>query len=243
MANSKLNISGNVANILKTAGSAGDRQKVRVFIVGGFVRDLLIGVDNFDIDIVVEGDGLKFAREFAAQIGGTLITHEQFGTAVIRALCKIDVATARSEAYKSPAVYPSVRFGTIKDDLLRRDFTINSIGVSLNKKTFGKIVDYCKGGNDLKKGIIKVLHDKSFMDDPTRIFRAVRFEQRYGFNIEARTHKLITQAVNLGMIGMLKKQRISKEISLILKEKHAKRMLKRLEELTGIKDVSHRQDK
>jgi tRNA nucleotidyltransferase (CCA-adding enzyme) len=240
---SVLNIPDKIADILKTAGAVGDRQKVKVFGVGGFVRDLLLGADNLDIDIVVEGDGLKFAQNLAGVFGGNLIIHKQFGTATIEASYKVDIATARSEHYKFPCAYPSVNFGTIEEDLKRRDFTINAIAISLNSRRFAKIVDFFNGRKDLENGIIKVLHDKSFIDDSTRIFRAVRFEQRYNFKIDAHTRALIGDAVKAGMLDRLKKQRMEKEIAFILKEQRAPSMLKRLKALTGIRYATHRQDK
>jgi len=239
----RLEIPENVAFILKTAGAIGDGLDFKVFAVGGFVRDLLLGIEKLDIDIVAEGNGLKFAKELADALGSPFITHEQFGTAVIENDIKVDVATARSEFYKSPADYPSVRFGTIKEDLKRRDFTINAIAASLNAEAFAEMLDLFNGRKDLKKGIIRVLHDKSFIDDPTRIFRAVRFEQRYNFKIDDHTEKLIKHAVSAGMLGRLKKQRIEKEMALISAERMASSMLIRLEGLTGRNNVAYRQGK
>jgi len=233
---SKLKIPDTVADILKAAGAIGDKYGFKVFAVGGFVRDLLLGADNLDIDIAVEGDGLRFAKELANKLNGSLITHKQFGTATIASIARVDIATARSESYKVPAAYPNVKFGTIKDDLKRRDFTINAIALSLNKKSFKKIVDFFNGRKDLKRGIIRVLHDQSFIDDPTRIFRAVRFEQRYGFRIEARTEQLLRHAVNSGVLHKLKKQRIERERAIISKEKKASRMFARLEGFSGEKE-------
>jgi tRNA nucleotidyltransferase (CCA-adding enzyme) len=234
MANNELNIPSNVAGILEAAGFVGDSHQVKVFAVGGFVRDLLLGLGSLDIDIVVEGDGLKFAKSLSDKLNGSLIVHEQFGTATIEALYKVDIATARSEHYKSPAVYPDVKPGTIQEDLNRRDFTINAISLSLNENTFKQVVDFFNGIEDLKNGIIRVLHDKSFIDDPTRIFRAVRFEQRYNFKIDAHTRQLIDTAIKAGMLDKLKKQRKDKEITLISKEKNALKMFKRLKAVAGI---------
>ena len=230
----KLLIPESIKQILIEAGDIGDRQKIKVFAVGGFVRDLLLGVDNCDIDIVVEGDGLKFAQSLSGKLNGSLIMHEQFGTATIEASCKVDIATARSERYKSPAAYPCVKPGKIKDDLQRRDFTINAIALFLNTNRFREIVDFFNGTEDLKNGIIRVLHDNSFIDDPTRIFRAIRFEQRYNFEIDAHTRHLIDDAVKTGMLDKLKKQRKDKEITLISKEKNAGKMLQKLKAVAGI---------
>jgi len=149
----KLDIPESFQGILRQAGSLGDSYKYKVFAVGGFVRDLLIGRSNLDIDIVVEGHGLKFAEGLSDKLNGSLITHEQFGTATIQALYKVDIATARSECYRSPAAYPSVKSGKIRDDLKRRDFTINAMACSLNKDNFGEVLDTCGGRQDIEKKI------------------------------------------------------------------------------------------
>jgi tRNA nucleotidyltransferase (CCA-adding enzyme) len=238
-------ISKKALDILKTAGRAGDLRGLKVYAAGGFVRDALLGEDNLDIDIVVEGDGIEFAKDFVKNFNADLIVHECFGTASIKpkiaesrakrplAGIKIDIATARSERYKSPGAYPTVKADTIKNDLKRRDFTINAMAISLNAKGFLCVLDFFKGRSDLRHGIIRVLHDRSFIDDPTRIFRAVRFEQRYGFRIERHTKKLIIAAVEAGMLGRIKKQRLEKEEALIHGEKKALKMLARIKEFTG----------
>jgi tRNA nucleotidyltransferase (CCA-adding enzyme) len=236
-----------ISNILKVAGDIGDVYKFRVFAVGGFVRDMQLGEDNLDIDIVVEGDGLKLASKLAKDLNGLLTVHKFFGTATINTYCKntaklqnaleqeisIDIATARKEIYKHPADYPRVIFSTIEDDLGRRDFTINAMAVSLNKGSFGEILDPYDGRKDLKEGIIRVLHDNSFLDDPTRIFRAIRFEQRYRFKTDSKTMLLMKSAIQSGMLDKLSRQRAIKEKRLIRNEKSALKILARLEYLTG----------
>jgi tRNA nucleotidyltransferase (CCA-adding enzyme) len=236
-----------ISNILKAAGHIGDVYKFRVFAVGGFVRDMQLGEDNLDIDIAAEGDGLKLARQLAKDLDGSLTVHKFFGTASINTYCKntaklqnaieqdirIDIATARKEIYKHPADYPRVIFSTIEDDLGRRDFTINAMAVSLNKGSFGEILDLYNGREDLKSGIIRVLHENSFMDDPTRIFRAIRFEQRYRFKTDSKTMLLMKSAIQSGMLDKLSRQRIIKERMLIKKEKSALKILARLKCLTG----------
>ena len=236
-----------ISNILKAAGHIGDIYKFRVFAVGGFVRDMQLGEDNLDIDIVVEGDGLKLARKLTKDLNGSLTVHKFFGTATINTYCKntaklqntleqeirIDIATARKEIYKHPADYPRVIFSTVEDDLGRRDFTINAMAVSLNRGSFGDILDPYNGRKDLKGGIIRVLHDNSFLDDPTRIFRAIRFEQRYSFKTDSKTMFLMKSAIQSGMLDRLSRQRIIKEKRLIKKEKSALKILARLEYLTG----------
>lgn len=213
-------------NIIKIVGKIADELKIKAYIVGGPVRDKLLGIANYDLDFVVEGDGIKFAEAVNKKLKGKLTTYRAFGTATIELKGKrIDIVTARKETYKYSAAYPAVRPGAIKDDLFRRDFTINAMAISVNKKNFGKLVDFYKGQKDLKKGVIRVLHDKSFMDDPTRIFRAVRFSVRFGFKIEPHTKKLMKEAVLDGLLGEVNAGRIRKEIELFLKEKNPKKCL------------------
>ncbi|MCX5710840.1 MAG: tRNA nucleotidyltransferase, partial [Candidatus Omnitrophica bacterium] len=166
------------------------------YLVGGFVRDLILGVRNFDLDIVVVGDGIKFAEYFSRALKAKLIRHKRFGTAtvVLKPGLKIDIATARSEFYPHPAHLPVVKPGSLKDDLFRRDFTINAMAISLVEKDFGRLIDCYGGKNDLKARSIRVLHALSFIDDPTRIIRAIRFEQRFDFKIDPDTLKLLKEA-------------------------------------------------
>jgi len=221
-------------NILKEIGEVADKEGINAFVVGGFVRDLLLGVDDKDIDIVVEANAIDFAEKFnvGAYCNTPLhATHGGFKTATIDiGGYKIDFVTARKEHYKKPAALPQIEPATIREDLFRRDFTVNSIAISLNKNSFAEIVDFYNGQKDLKDKKIRVMHDKSFIDDPTRIFRAIKFKHRLGFDVEPYTQKLIKEAVAIGMIAKLKNQRIKKEIDLILKEPNA---LKIISELRG----------
>ena len=213
-------------NIIKIVGKIADELKVKAYIVGGPVRDKLLGIANYDLDFVVEGDGIKFAEALNKKLKGKLTTYRAFGTATIEIKGKrIDIVTSRKETYKYSAAYPTVKPSAIKDDLFRRDFTINAMAISVNKKNFGKLMDFYGGQKDLKKGVIRVLHDKSFMDDPTRIFRAVRFSVRFGFKIEPHTKKLMKEAVMDGLLGEVNAGRIRKEIELFLKEKNPKKCL------------------
>ncbi len=158
-------------------------------MVGGFVRDLFLGIKNYDLDIVVEGEGIKFARELGKDLGGRVRSHEKFGTAIVILAdgFKIDVATARREFYEYPAAFPKVELSSIKKDLYRRDFTINAMAIQLNQKYFGKLIDFFGGQRDLRKGIVRVLYNLSFVEDPARIIRAIRFEQRYNFKMDRTT--------------------------------------------------------
>jgi len=229
-------------DLLIFIGQAADKKRYRVFCVGGSVRDLLLGIKNFDLDIVVEDNAIKFSRILANDLKGSLVVHKKFGTAtiVIPNRFKIDVATARTECYKYPASLPTVKFASIKEDLHRRDFTINAMAISINKNTFGELIDFFNGQRDLKAKEIRVLHNLSFVEDPTRIFRAVRFEQRFGFKIEPRTEGLIKTAVSLDMFGRTQKQRIRDEIILILSEDAPVSAVMRLNQLHELRFIHPR---
>ena len=198
-------------NLLKEIGEIADREGINAFVVGGFVRDALLGISDKDIDIVVEANAIDFAKILVDKLNvgarhalPLLGTHEGFKTATInKGNYRVDVVTARKECYKKPAALPEVKAATIREDLFRRDFTINAMAISLNKNNFGELVDFYNGKKDLESKKIRILHDKSFIDDPTRIFRAIRFQKRLGFVIEPRTQKLMTDAINMGMIEKL----------------------------------------
>ncbi|GAH95579.1 unnamed protein product, partial [marine sediment metagenome] len=163
---------GKVKKILKVISSVARVLKYNTYLVGGIVRDALLRIPNFDIDIVVEDDGIRFGRELSKRFDCRLESHQKFGTSilVLKDGQHIDIATSRVEFYKSPAALPTVELGNIKQDLSRRDFTINTMAISLNRKNFGEILDFFGGREDLKNKKIKVLHKMSFIEDPTRIF-------------------------------------------------------------------------
>lgn len=208
-----------IFNIIKIVGKTADTEGLSIYIVGGPVRDILLHVPNYDLDFVVEGDAIKFAEILNKALKGALKVHRAFRTATIEHNdVRIDLVTARRESYKRPAAYPDVKPGTIKEDLYRRDFTINAMAVAVNKKDFGELVDFYNGLRDLKKGIIRVMHDGSFIDDPTRIFRACRFSARFTFRIQSHTRLLMKKAISDGLLGEVNRGRITKEIELFLKE-------------------------
>ena len=194
------------------------------------MRDMFLGRPNPDLDIVIEGDAIRLGHVLSKELGANLISHKKFGTCtlVTRDKLRIDLATARSEKYERPGTLPTVRFSSVKDDLVRRDFTINAMAISINRDDFGKLTDLFGGLKDLKAGCIKVMHDKSFIDDPTRIFRAIRFEQRFGFRIDKHTQKLIDKAIECGMLERLETQRVRKEVLGILREDDPMKVLERL---------------
>lgn len=284
--------------LLELAGRLGDRLNVPVYAVGGFVRDILLGRPNLDLDVVVEGDGIAFARALADELGGRMRAHHKFKTAVVifpaweseprrggnarplapdaragaapeiprdteisddtalsappappasgdasdeataeaahraaaRSEQRIDVATARLEYYEYPAALPTVELSSIKMDLYRRDFTINAQAVQLNGAHFGRLVDFFGAQRDMKDKVIRVLHSLSFVEDPTRILRAIRFEKRYDFRIGAQCERLIKNALQLGMMDRLSGARLFHELKLIFDEKSPLPCIRRMED-------------
>ncbi len=221
-----------IQNLLLEFGKIGDELGYSVYAVGGFVRDLIMRVDNFDMDIVIEGDGIHFAEVFGQRFTCRIRAHKKYGTAIIIFPdgLKVDVATARLEVYESPAALPTVEKGSIRMDLYRRDFTINTLAIKLNPSSFGELIDFFGGMRDIKDKVIRVLHNLSFVEDPTRMFRAIRFEQRFGFQIAKHTQNLMKNAVRMGFLERLSGRRIFSEIVLILEEEFPLPALKRMKD-------------
>lgn len=209
--------------VLETVAGCSSRIGIPAYVVGGPVRDLLLSRPVIDIDVVVEGDGLRFAAELASDSRGKLVEYARFGTAlvVMPGGIKVDVTTAREESYIKPGALPDVEPGALDKDLFRRDFTINAMAIQLGPERFGYFIDLYGGISDLERGIIRVLHDGSFRDDPTRILRAIRFETRYGFVIEEGTVGHLVESVEDGMLAEVSPQRLREEIVAILKEEGA----------------------
>ncbi|MBU1054054.1 MAG: CBS domain-containing protein [Proteobacteria bacterium] len=207
---------------LKTIGKVAADLGLSAYVIGGFVRDLLLYRKNEDIDIVVEGDGIAFAKKYASIVGARTHIYGKFGTAVVifQDGFKIDIASARLEYYKFPAALPTVEMSSIKLDLSRRDFTINTMSIQLNPERFGTLIDFFAAQKDIKEKTIKVLHNLSFVEDPTRIFRAIRFEQRFGFTIGKLTSGLIENAVRMDFSKRLSGRRVFSEFRLILEEEN-----------------------
>lgn len=212
------------------------QRNLPLYIVGGTVRDLVLERPVNDFDLTVEGKAIELARALAKKHGGGVTVHLKFGTAkwFLPPDFKadhdtLDLVSARSETYKHPAALPTVAFGTIADDLRRRDFTINAMALRLDGDHFGELRDDFQGMDDLRQGIVRVLHPGSFRDDPTRMYRAVRYEGRYGFGIAEETLALIPEARPL--VEKLSAQRIRHELDLILDEPNAVPMLQRLDQL------------
>jgi tRNA nucleotidyltransferase (CCA-adding enzyme) len=218
---------------LHALGTVGDDLGLAVYAVGGFVRDLLLGVENLDLDVTVEGDGIFYAKRFASIHGCRVRSHHAFGTAVLIFTdgSKVDVASTRLEYYESPGVLPTVERSSLRHDLYRRDFTINTLALCINEGRFGLLTDYFGGRQDLQKRTVRVLHNLSFVEDPTRVFRAIRFEQRLGFPIAPHTENLIRGAVRMNILEKVGGRRLFNELALILKEREPAGALDRMASL------------
>ena len=210
-----------------------------VYLVGGAVRDVLVGEPNFDVDIAVEGDGIALGEAIAEALGGRVRPHDRFGTAiVVHDGGRVDVATARTEFYDSPGALPTVEQASIRQDLYRRDFTINAMAASLKGEDFGRLVDHFGGLRDLENGVVRVLHNLSFIDDPTRIFRAIRYENRYAFSMDAHTLALARACVEMNLVGELSSARLRDELQALLSEENVGDSVRRLADL-GIDRAIH----
>jgi tRNA nucleotidyltransferase (CCA-adding enzyme) len=246
-----------VLALLQVISAQAHARRQPAYIVGGFVRDLLLERPSLDFDIVVEGDAIELARSLSRKYGGRIVSHSRFGTAkwqigserddLVRQLPAaiklraedlpemLDLISARTEFYDYPTALPTVERSSIKLDLHRRDFTFNTLALRLDGRHYGTLYDYWGGLTDLRRGLVRVLHSLSFVDDPTRILRAVRFEQRFEFRIEARTLELITEAHEL--LRQVSGQRLRHEIDLMLSESRAPEMLARLDALDLLKAI------
>ena len=225
-------LSKRLVHVLQAIGETAEKIGCNAYVVGGFVRDLFLYRANEDVDIVVEGEGIQFARKFAKLMNARIHTHEKFGTAVITLPdgFKVDVASARMEYYQFPAALPTVEMSSIKLDLFRRDFTMNTLAIQLNPKRFGTLIDFFAAQKDIKEKVIRVLHNLSFVEDPTRIFRAIRFEKRFNFTIGKLTAGLIDNAVKMDFFRRLSGRRVFTELRLILSEENPVPALMRLQD-------------
>jgi tRNA nucleotidyltransferase (CCA-adding enzyme) len=228
-----------IYKLLQHIGKTAEMLDFNAYAIGGFVRDLFLYRSNEDIDIVIEGDGIAFARRFAKDMQARVHTHAKFGTAVITFPddFKIDIASARMEYYKFPAALPTVEMSSLKLDLFRRDFTINTLCIQLNPGKFGTLIDFFTAQKDLKEKTVRVLHNLSFVEDPTRAFRAIRFEQRFGFTIGKLTANLIRNAVRMDFFQRLSGKRVFSELRQILAEENPTPALVRLQDFDLLKVV------
>jgi tRNA nucleotidyltransferase (CCA-adding enzyme) len=242
-------------DLLKAVADIACEQRIAFYIVGGFVRDLILERPSQDFDLVVEGDAIALANRLKDRYGGRLITHTRFGTSkwlidnnrveLATALHQPDYAeelpefldfiSARTEFYTHPTALPTIERGSIKLDLHRRDFTINTLALRLDGSHYGELIDFWGGLNDVLEGLVRVLHSLSFVDDPTRMLRAVRFEQRFHFNIEERTLELLNEARPL--VGQISGDRIRHELDHILDEDQRVGMLERMSELGLLSEI------
>jgi tRNA nucleotidyltransferase (CCA-adding enzyme) len=208
-----------------------------VYLVGGAVRDVLLGEQSLDLDLMVEGDALAFARALAAELGVTCYPHEKFQTAVVKGHdragndVRIDVATARTEVYGAPGALPEVERSTLRHDMARRDFTINAMATSLRADDLGATYDFFGGFRDLRRRTVRVLHNLSFVEDPTRLLRAVRYEARLGFEMDRHTLSLARGCIDMRLVGDLASARLRDELIDLLQEEHVIAALTRMAEI------------
>jgi tRNA nucleotidyltransferase (CCA-adding enzyme) len=222
---------------LQMIGRRSADRNEKAYVVGGAVRDLLLGKANLDIDLTIEGDAVSLAREMTDNDPDMITVHRQFNTAKIKWQdWNIDFATARSETYANPGALPTITPGSLKEDLLRRDFTVNTMAIGLTGQNYGLLYDPCNGRQDLADRKIRILHDKSFVDDSTRIWRGLRYEQRLGFRIESHTLELLKH--DIPMLDTVSGDRIYYEIECALKEEFPERVFKRAYELGVLKKLN-----
>ena len=248
------NVPAGHLELLSTIAAQAESQARALYIVGGFVRDLLLERTSLDYDLVVEGDAIQLGQALVEAHGGRITAHRRFGTAKWHVNSEtyraagiapdeqdglpetLDLISARTEFYTHPTALPTVERGSIKLDLHRRDFTINTLALRLDGRHYGELHDYWGGHDDLRRGLVRVLHSLSFVDDPTRILRAVRFEQRFGFTIEARSLDLLRAALlqpadGNALLDQVSGDRVRHELDVILKEAEFDAILTRLESL------------
>jgi tRNA nucleotidyltransferase (CCA-adding enzyme) len=224
--------SARLAPILAAVSSLGPRAE-NVYLVGGTVRDILLGEESFDVDIAVEGDAIAFAYAFAEALDGRATPHDKFGTAVVTFADgqHVDVVTTRTEFYDAPGALPTVERAGLREDLFRRDFTINAMAASLGAEDFGRLVDPHGGRADLDARVVRVLHNLSFIDDPTRIFRGIRYEARFGFRFDDHSAGLLRSCIDIGLVGDLSSSRLRDELTTLLEDPAAAAGIRRLGEL------------
>lgn len=224
--------------LLRDTSKEASKLGQRVYLVGGIVRDLLLGYPNFDLDLVTEGDAVELANRIARISGAGLVIYPRFSTAKIKSGdFAIDIATARSETYARPGALPAVTPSSIEKDLSRRDFSINAMAISLTAEDYGQLLDPHRGKDDLHSHLIRILHPDSFSDDATRILRAIRYEQRLGFNLEHETARLLKR--DIPMLDTISGDRIRHELELIFREELPERAIKRLGDLGALQRINH----
>ncbi len=232
--------SNKLLELLTQIGKIAEGLGLKAYAVGGFVRDLLLGKANFDIDIMVEGDAIPFATKVGQLLNAECKLIERFHTAHIYLdNLTLDFSSARKEYYPHPGDLPEVSFSNIRDDLYRRDFTINALALSINTNHKFELIDLFNGALDLKEGVIKVLHSRSFLDDPTRLYRALRFADRFKFVFDPNTEYLFDKALKLSYTNTLSTKRIAAEIDKCFKEKYPLSLLNKYRN-TGLLEYYHK---
>ncbi len=222
-----------LVDFMRRAGKVAAGQGQSLYLVGGVVRDLLLGRTNFDLDLVVEGDAINMAQQLADITHGKITTHPRFNTAKLQwNKWSVDLATARSETYDKPGALPSVKPGSLASDLFRRDFTINTMAIELVPGGYGRLIDLYRGRNDLEHKLVRILHERSFTDDATRIWRGLRYEQRLDFQLEPDTLRLLKR--DIPMLDTISGDRIRYELECILREEYPEKVLRRAEELKAL---------
>lgn len=219
--------------LLEQAGKLAHEAGMRLYLAGGSVRDILLGCPHQDWDLVVEGDGLSLAEALGEAWGGKSILHDRFLTARIEldGETHFDIATARTETYPRPGALPVVTPASMAEDLWRRDFAANALAVALGPDDWGDVLDPTGGIEDLRRRLIRALHDRSFWDDATRIVRAVGFEQRLGFSIERHTEAWIREAAAHGALQTVSTERLGEAILPLLSNSVGPQVLARGHEL------------
>jgi len=226
----KKQLPAELVNFMQVAGRIAASQGQNLYLVGGVVRDLLLGRTNLDLDLVVEGNAIELAQQLAKINQGKITTYPQFNTAKLQwSKWSVDIATARSETYTKPGALPKVKPSSIESDLSRRDFTINTLAIYLSPSRYGELIDRYGGRNDLEYKLVRILHEKSFIDDATRIWRGLRYEQRLNFQLEKSTLELLKR--DISMLDTISGDRIRYELECILQEEYPEKVFRRAEEL------------
>ncbi len=224
---------------LRDLGRIADARGVGAFVVGGVVRDAILERTCEDLDVVVEDDAIEFAEAAARELGGHVKRYDRFGTAILllKHGVKVDVATSRSELYSRPGALPDVAPDPIEMDLRRRDFTLNAMAVRINRDGFGELLDPTAGREDLAAGVLRVIHKRSFEDDPTRVLRCIRFSARFSFTLDPLTEALLRSAVERDLVSTVSGERIMNEIRLILSEDEDWSPLNQLDSLGALASI------
>lgn len=232
-------IPARVRTLLQRIGRIAEGQGLSAYAVGGCVRDWRLGITTVkDLDVTVEGDGIAIARAVAHALTGTVTAHESFGTATLRlprGKGRVDLASCRKEVYKRPGAYPTVSPGTLEEDLFRRDFTVNAMALAVNPGRFGALVDPFGGARDLRQKRLRILHERSFLDDPSRILRGIRFVQRFRLTWERGTRRAALDALAQQALSWLNAGRLCREMERFLDEPDP---LACLRQLHGLLDAS-----